>query len=188
MLFRIIEWIRPNLFRILLGAVFTGLILYMGNLSTFWMLIVIMAIKMLLGNIGEIMPNVARDEEVDLILNNEERPAPQLTGAPRYLLYVLENVVAFPLSLLPSWDTEAYIKMMYHTIFKDYLRVLHKQEEPKSEPDIEADLAAKNEATIEAGNELNEEIVEDNKDDASINDDHDSDHKREEILDNLKNE
>ena len=89
------------------------------------------------GNVGGMIPNIERNEQVQEIINNPApgQPLPMITGVQRRLYAAMEHFCVFLASMFPTWSTEEYIKLVYHGVFKDAIIEAHKppQEEQEEE-------------------------------------------------------
>lgn len=60
-----------------------------------------------------------------MALAEEERPLPNLTGVKRWFLGWVEFWVTLFVSLIPMWETDTYIKVVYHSWFKNSIKLAH---------------------------------------------------------------
>lgn len=78
---------------------------------------------------GAIGRNVQIDPEVAQALEHQDRPLPNLKGIKRFFFAVIELLVTFVISLLPIWETPAYVKVVYHSWFKNWIVNAHPKPE-----------------------------------------------------------
>ena len=81
--------------------------------------------------------NIPRDNEVAAALENGERPLPNFTGISRFFTSILELLLTFVISLIPFWDIDLYIKVVYHSWFKEGIKKLHPAPVEEEEDDGE---------------------------------------------------
>lgn len=77
--------------------------------------------------------NIPEDAQVNQILENGDTPMPKLGNFKRYFYGIFELTLTFLISILPIWETDLYIRFVYHNLFGERIKNMHKEEEEQIE-------------------------------------------------------
>lgn len=83
---------------------------------------------------GAIGRNIQLDPQVIEALNHAERPLPNLGGFSRWFLGWIELPLTLVLSILPFWETDLYIKVVYHSWLKNAIKSSHPRQVEETAP------------------------------------------------------